>query len=123
MTELHIAVMSAGMQSIMMTQALKVARGNFQPQERVNDVKYEPASAPETTMRAHRLVGEIIEHCDEISRRTAERQLSDNREPGGHLIECSLRQHEMSDLDMRRRATQWIVRGGETLEGGELRSA
>ena len=68
---LHIAAMSAGMQATMMTQALNVARGSFQQHGIVDDVEYEPASVAETTMRAHRLVGEIMEHCDEISRRTA----------------------------------------------------
>ena len=48
--------------------ALNVARGNYQPPGVVQDVEYQPASLSEAALRAHRLVGEIIEHCDEISR-------------------------------------------------------
>ena len=47
------------------------ARRSYQPQGVANDVEYQPASLSEATTRAHRLVGEIIEHCDEISRRAA----------------------------------------------------
>ena len=64
--ELHIAAMSAMMQATMMTQALNVARprSNYQPQGLVNDADYQPISTSEVTMRAHRLVGEIIGHCE-----------------------------------------------------------
>ena len=68
--ELQIAVTCAVMRVTMLAQAFNVARGNYLPEGAVREEEYHALLPSEATMRAHRLVGEIIEACDFLSRRS-----------------------------------------------------
>ena len=59
------------MQAKMLVQALNVARANYVSTTVEGDHDYEALPPSAATMRAHRLVGEIIEHCDVLARRSS----------------------------------------------------
>ena len=65
--EIQITAISAAMQMMMLVQALNVARGNYLPVTVERENNYEALPPSEATMRAHSMVGEIIEHCDVLS--------------------------------------------------------
>ena len=100
-------------QAAMLVQALNVPRGSYVPETVDRDAGYEAVPPTETTMRTHRLVGEIIEHCDVLARRssrgggeaeetsTSERSLTMNGV-------CTKSPSSRTRRKRRFRATQWI---------------
>ena len=59
--EFQKAAMNAAMQMMMLLQVLNVVRGSYLPEGARREADYQPQLPVEATMRAHRLVGEIIE--------------------------------------------------------------